>query len=84
MQIKLLYHTPEHILDLAASVPYQTENKEKLGSAVFEVKNVSQSLLAQLSRHPHLNLTVQSSRYCDHSTPRWANWWTSLHKIWNK
>lgn len=33
----------------------------------FKVDNVSQSLLRQLSRHPHINLTVKSSRYCDMS-----------------
>ena len=31
------------------------------------VECVSQSLLRQLSRHPHINLTVKSSRYCDMS-----------------
>ena len=33
----------------------------------FRVDNVSQSCLRQISRHPHLNLTVKSSRYCDMS-----------------
>lgn len=33
----------------------------------FQVKNLSQSLLRQLSRHPHENLTVKSSRYCNMS-----------------
>lgn len=33
----------------------------------FEIKNISQSLLRQISRHPFLNLTVKSSRYCDMS-----------------
>ena len=31
----------------------------------FEVKNISQDALRQLSRHPHINLTVKSTRYCD-------------------
>lgn len=31
----------------------------------FLVQDVSVSLLTQISRHPHINLTVQSSRYCD-------------------
>jgi len=33
----------------------------------FRVDNVSQSCLRQISRHPHINLTVKSSRYCDMS-----------------
>jgi len=33
----------------------------------FKVDNVSQSCLRQISRHPHINLTVKSSRYCDMS-----------------
>ena len=35
------------------------------GTASFLVEGVSQSLLRQLSRHPHINLTEKSSRYCD-------------------
>ena len=35
------------------------------GTASFIVEGVSQSLLRQLSRHPHINLTVKSSRYSD-------------------
>lgn len=31
----------------------------------FEVLNISQDALRQLSRHPHINLTVKSTRYCD-------------------
>jgi len=31
----------------------------------IEVKDVSQDALRQLSRHPHINLTVKSTRYCD-------------------
>ena len=38
---------------------------DRHGTASFMVEGVSQSLLRQLSRHPHINLTVKSSRYCD-------------------
>ena len=31
----------------------------------FEVEGISQDALRQLSRHPHINLTVKSTRYCD-------------------
>ena len=33
--------------------------------ASFLIEGVSQSLLRQISRHPHLNLTVKSTRYCN-------------------
>lgn len=40
--------------------------------ASFLVNGLSQSALRQLSRHPHINLTVKSSRYCDMSEqPIW-------------
>lgn len=78
--VKLLHHTPVDILSIATAVPYQSKPTRGLvkrvwdsqhrsiarhGFAVFEVKGVSKSLLGQISRHPHLNLTVQSTRYCD-------------------
>lgn len=59
-----------------------TENKSKLALRVwntghrsiarhsnisFMVKDISQDALRQLSRHPHINLTVKSTRYCDMS-----------------
>ena len=31
----------------------------------FLVEDISQDALRQLSRHPHINLTVKSTRYCD-------------------
>jgi thymidylate synthase (FAD) len=31
----------------------------------LEIKDISQDALRQLSRHPHINLTVKSTRYCD-------------------
>lgn len=48
------------------------------GVISFEVKDISQDALRQLSRHPHINLTVKSTRYCDMSDtssfmPEWAN-----------
>lgn len=35
------------------------------GYATFEIKEVSRSLLQQLARHHHINLTVRSQRYCE-------------------
>nr|DAO15144.1 MAG TPA: Thymidylate synthase complementing protein [Caudoviricetes sp.] len=82
MEIKLLYYTPIEVLAEATSMPYQSEPTNGLvkrvfdtdhrsvvrhGMAAFTIKDVSQSLLRQISRHPHINLTVKSSRYCDMS-----------------
>jgi len=80
MKVRMLECTSINPLVKACNQPYQSVGKEKLvqrvwksghrsiarhGMASFLVEGVSQSLLAQLSRHPHLNLSVQSSRYCD-------------------
>lgn len=82
MKIELLDFTPVRVLTIATAEPYQSNASEKLvervwnsghrsiarhGMAVFKVTDVSQSLLRQLSRHPHINLTVKSSRYCNMS-----------------
>jgi thymidylate synthase (FAD) len=47
------------------------------GVISLEVKDISQDALRQLSRHPHINLTVKSTRYCDMSDtnnfiPKWV------------
>lgn len=80
MQIELLHHTPIETIAKATSMPYRSKPSNKLvenvwnanhrsiarhGMAVFSVKGISQSLLRQLSRHPHINLSVTSTRYCD-------------------
>lgn len=44
----------------------------------FLVEGISQDALRQLSRHPHINLTVKSTRYCDFKDttffmPEWIN-----------
>lgn len=46
------------------------------GNVVFMVDGLSQDALRQLSRHPHINLTVKSSRYCDmsYATPFIPEW----------
>lgn len=82
MRIELLDFTPVKVVAIATAEPYQSNASERLvenvwnsghrsiarhGMAVFKVTDVSQSLLRQLSRHPHINLTVKSSRYCDMS-----------------
>lgn len=44
----------------------------------FLIEDISQDALRQLSRHPHINLTVKSTRYCDFKDttffmPAWIN-----------
>lgn len=79
-RITLLHHTPIEVLAKATAMPYQSKISNGLvkrvfdsqhksvvrhGMASFLVEGVSQSLLRQISRHPHINLTVKSTRYCD-------------------
>jgi thymidylate synthase (FAD) len=81
-EVSLIHITPNEAVEVAASLPYNSKQSEKLvsnvmasghmsilrhASASFLIKNVSQSLLRQISRHPHINLTVKSSRYCNMS-----------------
>lgn len=42
-------------------------------SFTFHVTGVSRALLAQLSRHRHISLSVRSQRYCDESIMQYAN-----------
>ena len=80
MNITLLHHTPIEVFIKATAMPYQSKETKRLvkrvfdtghrsvvrhGMASFLVEGVSQSLLRQISRHPHINLTVKSTRYCD-------------------
>ncbi len=82
MRIELLHYTPIEPLIKATAMPYQSKESKGLvkrvwdsghrsisrhGMASFLVEDISQSLLRQISRHPMLNLTVKSSRYCDMS-----------------
>jgi thymidylate synthase (FAD) len=82
MKIELLHYTPIEPIIKATAMPYQSKENKGLVKRVFEsghrsivrhgmasflVKDVSQSLLRQISRHPHINLTVKSTRYCDMS-----------------
>lgn len=82
MKVNYLHHTPIEVIAQAASMPYQSEPSPELvrrvwdkghrsiarhGMISFAVYDVSVSLLTQISRHPHINLTVLSSRYCDMS-----------------
>ena len=79
-KVTLLHHTPIEVLAKATAMPYQSKISNGLvkrvfdsqhksvvrhGMASFLVEGVSQSLLRQISRHPHINLTVKSTRYCD-------------------
>ena len=42
-------------------------------SFTFHVSGVSRALLAQLSRHRHISLSVRSQRYCDESVMQYVN-----------
>lgn len=79
-KITLLHYTPINPIIKATAMPYQSKESEGLvkrvfdsghrsiarhGMASFLIEDVSQSLLRQISRHPHINLTVKSTRYCD-------------------
>lgn len=87
MKVSLISITPAEAIIKATSMPYKSEESltvvenvwksghrsvARHGMASFAVEGVSQSLLAQLSRHPHINLTVESSRYCDMSDKQYA------------
>ena len=80
MKVTLIENTSPMVVVKATAMPYQSKENlavvgrvwdsghrsvARHGTASFIVEGVSQSLLRQLSRHPHINLTVKSSRYCD-------------------
>ena len=80
MKVELLFNSGIEIVEEACKIPYQTKKAKGLAKrvwnsghrsvarhsvVVFKIEGVSQSLLRQISRHPHINLTVESSRYCD-------------------
>lgn len=80
MKITLLHFTPIDGIVKATAMPYQSKESKGLvrrvfdsghksvvrhGMASFLIEGVSQSLLRQISRHPHISLTVKSTRYCD-------------------
>lgn len=80
MKVTLLHHTPIEPIIKATAMPYQSKESKGIVKRVFEaghrsiarhgmasflVEGVSQSLLRQISRHPHINLTVKSTRYCN-------------------
>lgn len=46
---------------------------------VYELSNISRSCLAQLCRHRHISLSVQSQRYCkfDEKTLKDGNWYVT-------
>ena len=79
-KVTLLHYTPIDPIIKATAMPYQSKESTGLvkrvfdsnhrsvvrhGMASFLIEGVSQSLLRQISRHPHLNLTVKSTRYCN-------------------
>lgn len=42
-------------------------------SFTFHISGVSRALLAELSRHRHISLSVRSTRYCDESDFQWVH-----------
>lgn len=42
-------------------------------SFTFYIQDVSRALLAELSRHRHISLSVRSTRYCDESDFKWVH-----------
>lgn len=79
-KIEILSCTGKEAITKAASLPYRGKPTKGLVRGVLAsghrsilrhsnisvlLSGVSQSLLRQISRHPHLSLTVESSRYCD-------------------
>lgn len=82
VEVNLLHVTPLDVVAKATALPYRSKESRGLvkrvfdaghrsitrhGMASFEVKGLSQSILRQLSRHPHISLMVTSTRYCDMS-----------------
>ncbi|ACV64592.1 thymidylate synthase, flavin-dependent [Desulfofarcimen acetoxidans DSM 771] len=80
MKVLLIEYTSPLAVIKATAMPYQSKESidvvsrvwnsghrsiARHGMASFLVEGVSQSLLRQLSRHPHINLTVKSSRFCN-------------------
>lgn len=79
-KVELLNYTKIEPISIATAMPYNSKISNGLvtrvwnaghksiarhGMASFLIEGVSQSLLRQISRHPHINLTVKSTRYCD-------------------
>lgn len=82
MKLNLINISDTQSINMAAAMPYQSKPSDALSLRVwksghrsiarhsiitFEVEGISQDALRQLSRHPHINLTVKSTRYCDMS-----------------
>jgi len=80
MKITYLGGSDISIIEKATSMPYQSKPSKELVKKVwnmghksvarhsivaFLAEDVSVSLLTHISRHPHINLTVKSSRYCN-------------------
>ena len=80
MKIRVVDVTSLEPIMEACAKPYRSKPSEKLvkrvfeaghrsvarhGMASFDILGVSVNTLIQLSRHPHVNLTVESARFCD-------------------
>lgn len=78
MKVELIEYTSTEALKRAVGKPYGSKESDNLvrkvwlsnhrsiarhSNASFDVEGVSVSLLTHISRHPHINLTVESSRY---------------------
>lgn len=78
--VKMPYQTEPKNIDKLIMNVWNLGHKSiaRHSNIAFLVKDVSQSLLRQISRHPHINLTVKSSRYCNMAEsksymPKWVN-----------
>lgn len=80
MEVRVLDITPLYPIEQACSKPYRSKASSELvervyhaghrsiarhAMASFDILGVSVNTLIQLSRHPHVNLTVESARFCD-------------------
>jgi thymidylate synthase (FAD) len=78
MKVELIELTSVEALARAVAKPYRSKKSKELvrkvwksnhrsiarhSNASFDVEGISVSLLTHISRHPHINLTVESSRY---------------------
>jgi thymidylate synthase (FAD) len=85
MEVKLIELTSLEALKRAVAKPYRSKPSEGLvkkvwksnhrsiarhSNASFDVEGVSVSLLTHISRHPFINLTVESSRYTSMSNKK--------------
>lgn len=84
---RMPYQSTTENLDMLAYKVWKTGHRSITRHSIisFLVQDISQDALRQLSRHPHENLTVKSTRYCDfmntsYFVPEWIENSTLLDK----